>query len=70
MAGLCASEINLSIENFYDDGWRVRLGNDANGIKAERKFSPWELGDAASWLASAACAQLSGIAVCEAARLS
>ena len=45
----CASEINFSIDSFWDVAWTVRLGDEMNGIKVERKFEPDEFGRVAAW---------------------
>lgn len=33
------AEINCGIASFWDAGYRVWIGDDSNGIKAERTFS-------------------------------
>lgn len=48
---LCAlynREINCEISSFWDSGWTFRIGDRANGFKAEGYFSCPDLG--AKWL--------------------
>lgn len=35
------SEINFAVSSFWDGGWRVKLGDDMNGFKAERSCDDW-----------------------------
>ena len=56
LQALYASEINVSVSSFWDGGWRVQLGDDWNGIDAEREFRNDELDEAAKWLIDQAVA--------------
>ena len=40
MAALSASEINCTVATFREGGWTLKLGDDANGLVAERSFAP------------------------------
>ena len=51
---LAESEINLSLECFYDAGWTVRLGDPLNGIVAQERFRQDELDQVPSWLIAVA----------------
>ena len=42
------SEINVSLESFWDSGWHVRLGDEANGFLEEENFDIW--GQVEPWL--------------------
>jgi len=48
IARLCASEINASIETFFDCSWHVRVGDHLNGWLAGATVDSWE--DAEIWL--------------------
>lgn len=50
MQALYASEINCSVSCFWDGGWKVKLGDEMNGWKAEANFDNDKLDDAAQWL--------------------
>ena len=55
MQHLYRSGINCGMKSFYDAGFKVWLGDEANGIKAEQEFSVDELDRAAgAWLDEAA----------------
>jgi hypothetical protein len=43
-------EINCGLGSFWDQGYRVWIGDDMNGIKAERWFDASKLDEAAKWL--------------------
>lgn len=49
---LYASEINCAVSSFYDGGWTVRLGDDANGFMAEASGLAWA--EVEPWLAELA----------------
>lgn len=46
------SEINASVQSFFDGVWTVRLGDEMNGYKAEEVCD--SANDAADWLDSMA----------------
>ena len=48
MQRLYDSEINCKISTFYDDGFKVQLGDDMNGIKATATMRTWA--DVEEWL--------------------
>lgn len=54
MRDLYASEINCGIESFWDGGFTAWIGDDSNGIKAERGFDAQELDLVGPWLLAAA----------------
>jgi hypothetical protein len=35
------SEINVWVTSFWDDGFYVRLGDEMNGYRAERRCATW-----------------------------
>jgi hypothetical protein len=56
------SEINaqVSVESFWDGGWHwtLKLGDELNGFRAEKDFTPKEFREqAAIWLIKEACKQ-------------
>jgi len=53
MDALYRSEINCSIESFWDMGFDVKVGDDQNGFKAEKTFRPGQWDAAARWLDAA-----------------
>ena len=55
MAALSASEINCTVATFREGGWTLKLGDDANGLVAERSFAPPALDHAVRWLTGRAC---------------
>ena len=58
LAGLYASEINVSIVSFWDGGFTVKLGDEINGFVAEAIFGqggdPLSFFEVATWLDAAA----------------
>jgi hypothetical protein len=48
IAQLCASEINASVETFFDCGWRVAIGDRVNGWLATGTVDSWP--EAEAWL--------------------
>jgi hypothetical protein len=46
------SEINASVETFYDGVWNVKIGDKTNGFKARATVANWT--EAAQWLARTA----------------
>lgn len=48
--GLYDSEINCSLETFWDGGLTVRLGDEMNGFRAEATFCRGAFDGAAAWL--------------------
>jgi hypothetical protein len=47
---LYASEINISIESDWDNGFTVGIGNQRNGFDAQEHFDADKLHLAAEWL--------------------
>ena len=47
---LYASEVNVSIESDWDNGYTVGFGNQRNGITVSEHFDASELDRAAEWL--------------------
>lgn len=50
---LYASEINASVETFWDNGYRVKLGDPLNGYRAETTVQTWN--EVEVWLEEQAC---------------
>lgn len=46
------SEINFRVSTFWDEGFHVELGDEANGFKADATFNRW--GEVEPWLIKAA----------------
>jgi hypothetical protein len=53
-------ELNVSICSFWDCRWRVRIGDELNGLQAERVFSMAELEQIGAWLLEEAARPSSG----------
>lgn len=54
MAALYESEINCGVASFWDAGFDMWLGDDANGKKAVHGFYPDDFAEAGKWLREAA----------------
>ena len=52
MQDLYHSEINFAVSTFWDGGFRVKLGDEVNGFRAETTCNRW--GEVEPWLLSSA----------------
>lgn len=50
MKKLYSSEINCTVESFWDADWTIKIGDHMNGFKAEEQFEDFESEEAAKWL--------------------
>jgi len=50
-----ASEVNVSIQGFWNVGWVVRLGDAVTGYDAEEKFAAGSFELIAPWLVVSIC---------------
>lgn len=51
MGALYRNEINCGLSSFWDGGWRVWIGDEMNGYKAEADFTNEQFLDIPAWLA-------------------
>lgn len=52
LGALYSQEINCGLSSFWDGGWRVWIGDEMNGHRAEADFGRGDLHLIAEWLAT------------------